>query len=112
MFVSLMQVTRVHAYLTVPFVLSWSLLEAMSAGAMIVASRTPPVEEVLSDGVNGRLVDFFDVDGWVNALTEALATPAANIAMRRAARANILENYDLRSLSLPRLLAFLESGGR
>jgi hypothetical protein len=45
-------------------------------------------------------------------LTEALATPAANIAMRRAARANILENYDLRSLSLPRLLAFLESGGR
>ena len=109
-FVALMQVSRVHAYLTYPFVLSWSLLEAMAAGAPIIASRTPPVEEVIEDGVHGRLVDFFDVPGWSAALTEALANPAALHPLAQAARARVVERYDL-SVCLPKWVGFVERHG-
>jgi glycosyltransferase involved in cell wall biosynthesis len=107
-FIALMQVSSVHAYLTYPFVLSWSLLEAMSCGALVVGSRTPPVEEVVRDGENGRLVDFFDVPGWSEALIAALAAPQAALPLRSAARETILSGYDLRSGCLPRLIAFTE----
>jgi glycosyltransferase involved in cell wall biosynthesis len=107
-FVSLMQLTRVHAYLTYPFVLSWSMLEAMAAGALVVGSRTPPVQEVIQDGVNGRLVDFFDVAGWSAALAAALADPRADDALRLAARETVIARYDLKTVCLPRLIAFVE----
>ena len=107
-FVGLMQCTRVHCYLTVPFVLSWSMLEAMSAGALVVGSRTPPVEELIEDEVNGRLVDFFDTGELASVLVESLAHPALADPLRRAARAHIVENYDLRRVCLPRLIAFVE----
>ncbi len=108
-FVDLMRVTRVHAYLTYPFVLSWSLLEAMSAGAFVIGSRTPPVEEVIKDGVNGRLVDFFDVPGWSAALIDALANPEKADGMRAAARRTVVEGYDLRTVCLPKLITFVET---
>jgi glycosyltransferase involved in cell wall biosynthesis len=108
--VKLMQCTRVHCYLTVPFVLSWSLLEAMSAGALIVGSRTAPVEEVITDGVNGRLVNFFDPAEIAATLADCLARPADFAPLRRAARETIVENYDLASLCLPRLIDFVEGG--
>lgn len=107
-FVALMQVTRVHCYLTVPFVLSWSMLEAMSAGALVVGSRTPPVEELITDGVNGRLADFFDSRDLAEILVDSLARPEDFNALRTAARQHILENYDLHSICLPRLVAFVE----
>jgi glycosyltransferase involved in cell wall biosynthesis len=110
-FLSLLQVARVHAYLTYPFVLSWSLLEAMSAGGLVVGSRTPPVEEMIRDGENGRLVDFFDVSGWSAALIEALANPGAGAALRAAARRTVAEGCDLKRHCLPRLVAFVERGG-
>ena len=75
--VDLFHVTRAHAYLTYPFVLSWSMVEAMAAGALVVGSSTAPVQEVIKDGVTGRLVDFFDVPAWSAALTDALARPEA-----------------------------------
>ncbi len=109
-FVSLMQVTRVHAYLSYPFVLSWSMLEAMSAGALVVGSRTGPVEELIKDGVNGRLVDFFDVEGWSNALIDALAQPEKYQGMRAAARRTIVDGYDLKKHCLPELIRFVEEG--
>ncbi|SDW87488.1 glycosyltransferase [Roseicitreum antarcticum] len=108
-YMRLMQVTRVHAYLTVPFVLSWSLLEAMSMGCAIVASKTAPVQEVITDGVHGRLVDFFDIDGWATTLTDALAYPESFRSLRHNARAHVVENYDLRSICLPRLIRFVEA---
>jgi glycosyltransferase involved in cell wall biosynthesis len=110
-FVNLMQVSRVHAYLTYPFVLSWSMLEAMSAGALVVGSRTAPVEEVIRDGVNGLLVDFFDVAKWSETLIGCLADPEAYAPLRLAARRTILENYDLHSICLPRMVEFVESHG-
>lgn len=110
-FVGLMQVSRAHAYLTYPFVLSWSMLEAMAAGAHVVGSATKPVMEVLRDGVNGTLVDFFDVKAWSAALTDALARPEAYLDRRRAARQTILETYDLKSICLPQMVDFVESFG-
>ncbi|MCT8331442.1 glycosyltransferase [Albidovulum sediminis] len=111
-FAALMQVTRVHAYLSYPFVLSWSLIEAMAAGALVVGSATLPVEEVIRDGANGRLVPFFDVEGWARVLAGALADPEAQIPLRRAARETALRHYDLRTVCLPRLVAFVEGAGR
>ena len=107
-YMSVVQVSRVHAYLTIPFVLSWSLLEAMAMGAHVIASRTAPVEEVVVDGVNGQLVDFFDVEAWSDALITALASPERFAARRMAARETIVENYDLKRLCLPRLIRFVE----
>jgi glycosyltransferase involved in cell wall biosynthesis len=110
-FVALMQVSRAHAYLTYPFVLSWSMLEAMSAGAHVIGSRTRPVEEAIVDGQNGTLVDFFDVKGWSDTLTDALADPAAYQPRREAARATILAHYDLSTRCLPRMVRWVESFG-
>ncbi|MGO4908428.1 glycosyltransferase [Pseudorhodobacter sp. W20_MBD10_FR17] len=108
-FVALMQISRVHAYLTYPFVLSWSMLEAMSAGAYVVGSRSAPVEELIEDGVNGRLVDFFDIKAWSDALTQGLAEPERFMPLRRAARQTIVDNYDLQSVCMPRMVDFVES---
>ncbi len=110
-FVRLMQVSRVHAYLTYPFVLSWSLIEAMSIGAAIVASRTAPVEEVIEDGVNGRLVDFFDVPGWSAALIRALAEPGSFLPLRAAARETARARYD-QAGCLPRIIDQIERTAR
>jgi glycosyltransferase involved in cell wall biosynthesis len=109
--VALFQITRVHAYLTYPFVLSWSMLEAMSAGALVIGSRTAPVQEVIRDGVNGRLVDFFDPAAWSTALVEALAEPQRFTALRAAARETIVARYDLRRVCLPRMADFVERHG-
>jgi glycosyltransferase involved in cell wall biosynthesis len=107
-FIELMKITRVHAYLTYPFVLSWSLLEAMSAGALVVASCTPPVEEVIKDGVNGLLIDFFDIDRWSDVLISALADVDRHRDMRVAARRTMVESYDLRTNCMPKQVEYVE----
>jgi glycosyltransferase involved in cell wall biosynthesis len=109
-FTALMQVSRAHAYLTYPFVLSWSMIEAMSAGAHVVGSRTAPVEEVIKDGVNGSLVDFLDVEGWSAKLIDALANPQKFTLIRQAARETALKRYDQRHL-LPKMIDFVERHG-
>lgn len=111
--VDLIHVSRVHAYLSYPFVLSWSMVETMAAGTLVVGSNTAPVAEVIQDGVTGKLVDFFDVKGWSAALTDALARPEAYDGMRDAARRMVRDRYDLRSVCLPKqidLLLRLERG--
>ena len=97
----IMQVSAVHVYLTYPFVLSWSLLEAMSAGCVIVGSRTAPVEEVITHAENGLLCDFFDHDGIAAAVVHVLANPDRYRAMQMAARASIVERFDLRTMCIP-----------
>ena len=66
-------ISDVHFYLTIPFVLSWSLIEAMAVGCPIVASATPPVLEVLTDKVSALLVDFYDIDAQVSAINSLLS---------------------------------------
>lgn len=107
-FVSLMQVSRAHAYLTYPFVLSWSMLEAMSAGALVIGSNTAPVREVIRHGENGLLVDFFDIARWSQTMIEALAAPDRFQPLREAARQSVVERYDLRSVCLPRMVGMVE----
>ena len=86
--------STVHLYLTVPFVLSWSLLEAMAAGCAIVASATPPVQEVLAHGSSGLLVDFFDVDAQVAAVETLLDNPERSCLLAAAAQQQS-QSYDL-----------------
>ena len=105
----LIQVSRVHAYLTYPFVLSWSLLEALAAECLVVGSATPPVQEVLRQDENGLLVDFFDIEGWARTIAQALAKPKNYTELRRKARRDILQAYDLRSICLPRQLKLIEA---
>ncbi|SEM00416.1 Glycosyltransferase involved in cell wall bisynthesis [Roseovarius azorensis] len=100
-FLRLLQVSRVHVYLTYPFVLSWSLMEAMACGAAVVASDTAPVREVISDDETGRLVDFFDGDALVAQTCALLEDDAARARLGGAARDLIRMRYDLRTVSLP-----------
>ena len=104
-YVRLMQVSSVHAYFTYPFVLSWSMLEAMAVGGFVVGSRTPPVEEVIRDGENGWLMDFFDREDIAGRLSEALACRAEMTDLRSAARQTVLSRYALDDcLSLQRAM--------
>jgi glycosyltransferase involved in cell wall biosynthesis len=106
-FLQLLQVSRVHVYLTYPFVLSWSLLEAMACEAAIVASDTAPVREAIRDGVEGRLVDFFDGDAIVTQVCDLLEDEAARVRLGRAARERVRAQYDLQTVCLPQQLAWV-----
>lgn len=108
-FVGLLQLSTVHVYLTYPFVLGWSLLEAMSAGCAIVASDTAPVREAIADGVTGRLVDFFDVPSLAHTVCELLKDASARSVLGVQARAHVQQHYDLRTVCLPRQLAWVKA---
>ena len=101
-YISILQISSVHVYLTYPFVLSWALLEAMSTGCAVVASSTGPVEEVIRDGDNGLLFDFFDTDALARRVHEVLDNPDRMEDMRTRARQTVVERYDLNSVCLPR----------
>lgn len=75
-----------HVYYTYPFVLSWSLSEAMASGCYVIGSDTPPVRDAVKDGVNGKLLPFFDVDALSEAMIAACRRPEASQPLRAAAR--------------------------
>lgn len=108
-FIGLLQVSSLHVYLTYPFVLSWSLLEAMSAECAILASDTAPLKEVIEDGVNGVLVDFFDVEGLANKTIALLADVSTRQQLGRNARQFARQHYDLKTQCLPKQLAWIAS---
>lgn len=99
--IALYKVSAAHVYLTYPFVLGWSCVEALAAGALVIGSDTAPVREVVTHGENGLLVPFFDVEALSATLIEALADPARFQPLRRAARARATAAYDLKTACLP-----------
>ncbi|MBK5969453.1 MULTISPECIES: glycosyltransferase [Thiorhodovibrio] len=107
-FIAVLRLSRVHVYLTYPFVLSWSLLEAMSLGCAIVASDTAPVTEAIQHNETGRLVDFFDTAGLVEAIDQLLEDPSSRQRLGHQARAFAQASYDLKRICLPRQLAWVE----
>jgi len=109
-YLQVLRASSAHVYLTRPFVLSWSMLEAMSAGCLIVASDTRPVTEVIEDGVNGILVNFFNVKEITDRVEAVLDNPDRMKAIGHNARETILEKYDLAKL-LPQHLAWMKDGG-
>ena len=101
----LVQVSRCHVYLTMPFVLSWSLLEAMAMGATVVASDVAPVREAVTHGRTGLLVDYFDPDALAAQVAEVCADPDRFAPLGRAARDHAVAAYDFRAVCLPRHVA-------
>ena len=104
----------VHVYLTVPFVISWSVLEAMATGCALVAADTPPVREVVEDGRNGLLADLRDAGAIAAAVERLLDDRALALRLRTAARATIVDRYALERqlIRQRRLLEELADAGR
>lgn len=97
-YVKLLQVSTAHVYLTYPFVCSWSMLDAMSCGCLLVASNTEPVTEFVTDGENGLLFNFFDVQEQVKTIEYALDNKDKLSNLRFNARKTITDNYALKDL--------------
>jgi len=101
LYLKVIQASQVHVYLTRPFVLSWSMIESMSTGCLVLGSDTPPVKEVIQDGENGLLVDFFAPKQIADRISEVLDHPTRMAQLRQKARETALERYSLEML-LPR----------
>ncbi|MCA8889231.1 MAG: glycosyltransferase [Parvularculaceae bacterium] len=97
-YLRVLQASSVHVYLTVPFVLSWSMMEAMSAGCLLVASDTDPVTELIEDGKNGVLVDFHNVQATARAVLRVLEAPTKHAPLRAAARQTIIDRYSAQEI--------------
>ena len=107
-FIPLLQLSSVHVYLTYPFVLSWSLLEAMSVGCAIVASDTQPLHEAIKHNETGRLVNFFDTNAIAEEVVQLLGSPDERQRLGANARKFAVTTYDLRTVCLPRQLEWVE----
>lgn len=105
---TLYHLSDAHYYLTGPFVLSWSMLQAMSSGCLMIGSATDPVLEVLKNGYNGLTADFYDADALAEQTLKAIKDPAGHRPLREAARTTILEKYSL-DLCLKQLVEFFEA---
>lgn len=108
-FTALLQVSSCHVYLTYPFILSWSCLEAMAAGCTVVASDTAPVTEVIQEGVNGLLTDFFDATALANRVTEVIRHPKKYAQLGTTARDTVVKAYDLKTKCLPAQIALVQA---
>jgi glycosyltransferase involved in cell wall biosynthesis len=104
----LLAATDLHIYLTVPFILSWSMMDAMSCGAVVLGSATPPVMEMIRDGENGLLADFFDVEGLADKAVRVLRDPAGHRPLGRAAEERIKLLYSVEAVT-PEMLKMYES---
>jgi len=93
--VALLSLSDLHIYLTVPFVLSWSLFNALACGCVVLASATPPVREIIRDGENGLLADFYDVAALTNKALAVLRDPIGFRPLAEAGACMIREKFGL-----------------
>lgn len=107
-YLKVLQVSACHVYLTYPFVLGWSCIEALSAACLVVGSRTPPVEEAIEHGKNGLLLDFFDAAALAQTVADVLARPERFTPLRAAARQTAVQRYDLATICLPQQSQLVE----
>ena len=105
---AIIDISNVHIYLTYPFVLSWSMLEAMSLEKLVIGSKTKPVEEIIKDKHNGLLFDFFDFKKLAEFTSDVLSNPTKYEGIRKNARKTIIEKYDLKKNILPKQLNLIE----
>lgn len=91
--IAALRLSTAHIYYTYPFVLSWSLVEAMALGCYVIGSDTPPLHDAIQDGVNGRLLPFFDVDALSQAMIDACRDPEASAPLRAAARQTAVAKF-------------------
>jgi glycosyltransferase involved in cell wall biosynthesis len=103
----LLAVSDLHVYLTVPFILSWSLMDALACGTTVLASNTAPVREMIEHGRNGLLVDFFDIEGMANLAEQVLNNPQDYRHLGQAGVKMIAERYSL-DVCLPQMLELYE----
>lgn len=103
----LLSLSDLHIYLTVPFVLSWSLLDALACGCTVVASNTEPVREMITHGQNGLLADFYDLDRLTELSLQVLRDPQGHRHLGEAGAALIREKYAL-DQTLPQMLDFYQ----
>ena len=96
-----------HMYLTVPFVLSWSMMDAMSCGAVVLGSATSPVMEMIKDGENGFTADFFKPEEFAEKAVRVLRNPDEFRPLGRAAEQMIKDKYSLDAV-LPQMLRMYE----
>jgi glycosyltransferase involved in cell wall biosynthesis len=106
-YLQVIQASSVHVYLTYPFVLSWSMIESLSTGCLVLGSDTAPVREVIVDGENGLLVDFFNPQAIANRISEVLDHPDRMAEIRKKARQTALDRYSLKDL-LPQQLELIK----
>ena len=107
--ISMFRVSSAHVYLTYPFVLSWSMIEAMSVGSLVIGSDTEPVKEVISNNKNGLLVDFHDPKNLAKKVIEVLDNKDDYDVIRSEARKTVIKNYDLNTVCLPKQIELVES---
>ena len=99
---TLFAISDLHVYLTVPFVLSWSLMDALACGATVLASDTSPVREVIEHGHNGLLTSFFDVGAMADAAARVLDAPQDFKHLGRNGVAMVHDRYSL-AVCLPQM---------
>jgi glycosyltransferase involved in cell wall biosynthesis len=110
-FIPMLQLSKVHIYLTYPFVLSWSLLEAMSAGCAIVASDTQPLHEAIRHNETGQLVDFFNPSALAQSVHQLLESPKEIARLGDNARQFAQTHYDLHKVCLPKQIEWVNRLG-
>jgi glycosyltransferase involved in cell wall biosynthesis len=106
--IAAMSISAAHVYYTYPFVLSWSLLEAMACECLVLGSNTPPLWDAIEPGRNGILNDFFDPDALADTAPAAGRDRARFAPLREAARRTVIERYDRNTICLPAWLALVE----